>query len=473
MDTIAALATAMGKAGIAVIRVSGDDALAVCGKVIKNADITAFESRRAYYRSVRCPDGSVIDDAVITVFRAPNSYTGEDTVEISCHGSGYIVLEIMRNLVANGARQAEAGEFTKRAFLNGKLTLTGAEAVGRLIESENRYSAALALAQSRGGLSEIIVAIYDKVAALISEIYVYIDYPGEDLNAVSIDEMIIRLENVQNEIERLINSFNTGKIINGGIRCAILGKPNAGKSTLLNLLSGEDVAIVTDIPGTTRDIITSSVNLNGYSLKFSDTAGLRETEDYIEGIGIERALKRAEESDLIFAVYDAESEDSRGMKPDDIFDEVVTRLKNNGKKILGIINKTDKISNNAQNIYGNIKNFCDDILFVSAKEDTARGVEINGVRVSEAVGMSVAKLFHIDGDSLKNGAIIAEERQHLALCAAASMIEGALDSLNRGVTQDIVCLDLERTLASIAECDSRDVSGDIVDRIFHNFCVGK
>lgn len=461
MQTIAAIATARGTGGIAVIRISGECAFEIGAKLFynQNKNFNDIPANRAVFGSI-LKNGAVIDEGIFLKFYAPRSYTGEDTLEISCHGGVYIANLVLSAAVEAGARLAEPGEFTKRAYINGKISLTGAEAVGRLISAVSNISAKVASAQTKGGLSRKIERISDEIKKIISEVYVYIDYPGEDLQDTSPENMLASLGNILADLDNLRESYhNAGKIIADGISCAIIGKPNAGKSTLLNLLSREEVAIVHETPGTTRDIISSRVNLGRFTLNLFDTAGIRETDGEIENIGIAKAREKIEECDLIIGVIAADNIN----KDDEMIFEIIKKQKYNNKKTILLLNKCDICDINNISLHF-------DYALISAQENISTKTGVSALQVIEN---KLEEIYNLDLYNLDSGEILMEERQYFEICEAIANIKSAVGALKNGFTQDIAGLDLELAAQNLDRCDSKAVSEDIVARIFRNFCVGK
>ena len=458
-ETIAAISTPFGRGGIAVIRISGDRAIEVSERVFRpfdNKPLSEHGSRLAVYGEI-IHRGEVIDDGIATVFRAPASYTGEDTVEISCHGGIKLAETVLKAVLAAGAVYAEAGEYTKRAFMSGKLTLSQAESVINLIDAETEEQIKLASSHRRGALSQAADAIYNDIMGLVSSSYAYIDYPDEDLTDVEIGDYKIRLAKILAELERLEKSYDTGRAVSEGIKTVIVGKPNAGKSSLLNAMLGEERAIVTDIAGTTRDVIEESVRLERIVLRISDTAGIRETDDVIEKIGVDLAKDRISGAELIFAVFDATA-------PLDKEDrDLVSYIKETaeGKKVVAVINKTD--ASVSADTVAELESAFDYAVKISAR--TGEGVDSL---------YSLAESFYINGEiDYNSSAVIANARQHSAVMRAKEAVANALAALENGFTQDIAGMDLEQALSSISELDSRGVGEDVVKQIFGRFCVGK
>ena len=464
--TIAAIATPRGTGGIAVIRISGGAAFSVGEKIFRHKtkkyrSFFDIPASTAVFGDIT-DAGKTIDSGVAVKFAAPASYTGDDTVEISCHGGIYIANAVLGAAVNAGARLAEPGEFTKTAYLNGKISLTGAEAVGRLIAAVGEAGARVASAQSKGGLSKKIGAISDKIKDIISEVYVFIDYPGEDLSDMSPDDMLGKLLPIREELETLKASYGIGKIVADGLDCAIIGKPNAGKSTLLNMLSREEVAIVHDTPGTTRDIVWSKVVINGIVLNLYDTAGIRAPGGEIERAGIEKARAKIEECALIVGVFDA-GEDYG--EDDYSILEILHREQENGKKIIAILNKCDV----SPIVLGANKTPFPS-LTISAKNNTVLNSDISAY---DAFAERLEAIYALGGCDLDSGEILTEERQYFEICAACGNVDSAVAALSCGFTQDTAGLDLELAVKNLDMCDSKTVSEDIVDRIFKNFCIGK
>lgn len=457
-STIAAISTPPGKGGIAVIRVSGDKAVEISEKVFRclSKPLSEVESNRAVYGHIFYK-GEKIDDGIAVVFRAPKSFTGEDTVEISCHGSEIGASLVLGALFEQGACAAGAGEFTKRAFLSGKLSLSQAEAVGGLIDAETVAGARLSASQLSGALGEKISSIADRITDILTSVYAYIDYPDEDIADMSQEEMKIACKAILSEIEKLSSTYDTGRAISKGIPCAIIGSPNVGKSSFLNLLAGTDRAIVTDIAGTTRDVITESVNVGNIRLLLSDTAGIRDTEDTVEKIGVERSKKALSSAELVFVLFDA----SRDISHED--KEIISLLSEYKgiKKIVAVINKKDLVKNSE--VYKKaLSQYTENIIEFSAKEDYGR------CELEEAL----SRLYPGGDDEIRSGLIVTGTRQYASLIKAQTCLEAALTALEI-LTPDMCCSELENAVKSLLEIDGRSVNEKIVDGIFSRFCVGK
>lgn len=452
MKTIAAISTPLGKGGVAMIRITGDTALKVASELFapqSGKQIDDIKSNTAVYGSFFDKDG-VFDDGIIILYRAPKSYTGEDTVELCCHGGILVTKKLLEAAIIVGADYAEAGEFTKRAFINGKLTLSQAEAIGGIIDAKNEKHLSVSLLQSKGALSEKIMEMSDSLTLLAASVYAYIDYPDEDLRDVSADEMKNRLLSIKNELSHLIGTHRYGQAISEGINTVIVGKPNTGKSSVLNTLIGYDRAIVTDIAGTTRDIVTEQIRLGDLLLNLSDTAGIRESGDLIESIGINKSKKALFEAELVLAVFD-------GSKPlDDYDNEILNQIRLAGKEecTVCLLNKSDLGTINSKIPFGKQIVFS---AFVGIGKDKLEKV------ISELFG---------EGNITSLGEIIVGARQYATLSRTLEAVGRALLALE-GFTQDIAGIDVEEAIARLGELDGRSASEQVVNEIFSHFCVGK
>lgn len=457
-DVIAAISTPIGRGGISVIRLSGEGSAEVAAKVFRPRShkiLTECEPRRVVYGDISGIDGEPIDDGTAVRYAAPASYTGEDSVEISCHGGVLLTAMVLESLFSAGARQAEAGEFTKRAYLSGKLGLLGAEAVIDKIDAETRAQVKLSSAVSRGILSGELEKIYARMKELVSAVYVRLDFPDEDLGELTDVELAEGLSGLEKRLEKLISTYRTGLSVSRGIRCCIAGKPNVGKSSLLNALAGSDRAIVTDVAGTTRDIIEERAMIGDAELLISDTAGLRRTDDTVEKLGVERAYRRLCESELILAVFDGSEElDERDF-------EFIEKLREVGAVKLAVVNKCDlgrKFDDSE---------LTDRLDGAGCAHISAKSGEIGEIR------SFIAEKF-IDGSlDLSSDAIITNARQYASAKSAADHVKEALSAQKSGYPSDIVCGELELAMSELSGIDGRGVSEDIVDDIFHRFCVGK
>ena len=451
--TITAISTAQGEGGIGVIRISGDNAFEIADKVFKSINNKKIAEMKGYTASFGkiCHNGEEIDEAVALVFRAPHSYTGEDVVELSCHGGIYITKQVLRAVLDAGATPAQAGEFTKRAFLNGKIDLTEAEAVIDIISAKSKSAARAALFVKDGALRKKINKVKDDLLTLVAHLSAWADYPEEDIADVT-DDMIFDVCNDGVKVlENLLNTYDSGQAVKQGIDTVIAGRPNVGKSTLMNLLSGYEKSIVTDIPGTTRDIVEDTVLVGDVILRLSDTAGLRDTDDTVEKIGVDRAKQRLQQCGLLLAVFD----NSRELDEDDInLLEMATDVPS-----IAIINKTDL----EQNIDINyIQSKINKIIYISAvsgegKEEIVKAVE-------EIAG--TANLNPSEG-------ILSNERQRVAVSNALNSVREAKSALEMGMTFDAVTVSLEDAISELLELTGEKTSDEVIDRVFHNFCVGK
>ena len=457
-STIAAISTPAGKGGIAVIRVSGDRAIEICEKVFKpvSSSLLDVQGNKAVYGNIYYR-GEKIDDGIATVFRSPRSYTGEDVVEISCHGSEIGASLVLTALFENGAVPASPGEFTKRAFLSGKLTLSQAEAVGELIDAETVAGARLSASQLSGVLGEKISSFADSITTVLTSVYAYIDYPDEDIADMTDEEMKSTCTGILSDIKKLSSTYDTGRAISKGIPCAIIGAPNVGKSSFLNLLVGDDRAIVTDIAGTTRDVITESAVVGNIKLLLSDTAGIRETEDIVEKIGVERSKKELEKAELVFVLFDT----SRILSDEDR--EIISAISqvNKNKRIIAVLNKQD-IGGFSQMYKDEIMPYTENVIEFSTKEETGR----------EQLEKVLSALFPGGDDEIRSGLIVVGARQYASLKKSEACLEAALEALEI-LTPDMCCSELENAVKALLEIDGRSVNEKIVDGIFAHFCVGK
>ena len=453
-STVAAISTPFGRGGVAVIRISGPDAQKIAQKIFipKTAlPDGSFPARKALYGSILY-DGAPIDDGLLTFFYAPASYTGEDCAEISCHGGAYLTAKVLESALSAGAVPAEPGEFTKRAFLAGKISLTGAEAVIDLINAENEEQLALAGANSRGKLSRTLRGLCERLTALLAQLYVVIDYPDEDLSDLSSEEFLSRLTDIERDTRALYDSYKTGHAIVEGVKTAIVGKPNVGKSSLLNLLLGRDRAIVSPIAGTTRDTVEESALCGRALLRLTDTAGLRKTEDAVEKMGVERSLAALSEAELILALFDLSSPASE----DDL--QLIGRLKSASVPVIVLLNKSDLPPLFDLSL---VEGF--DALSFSALEKEP----------PKELFSKVEKLFFDDRLHTGDGGILTNARQASAVKKALLSLEDALSVLRAGGEPGIAALDVETALSALKETDGQSVGEDIVSEIFSRFCVGK
>ena len=452
-DTIAAVSTPRGKGGIAVIRISGDDTAAILAKVFfaKGQDPTKAP-RRACFGAIRTAAGDAVDEGLCTFFAAPASFTGEDVAELSCHG-GMLVTETVLGLVlAAGARMAEPGEFTRRALLNGKMRLSEAEALGALLEAGTAGQLALARGGMEGRLADAVRDAYARLSLILSDIYAKIDFPDEDLNSMSAAELRAAWTQLAGEIGRLADTWQSGRAVAEGIDTVICGPVNAGKSTLYNALVGREAAIVTEVAGTTRDILSETVSLGRVTLRLSDTAGLRDTADRVEKIGVDRALAAAEKAELVLAVFDGERE------PDAADKALAERLKALPGAVIAVVNKSDKPCRIPPTF---LQSF-DTVVHLAAK---------NG-EIGPLIE-AVEKRYFTKGIDLRHDAVVANARQYAALTRAGEALGRAMAALDAGLPLDAACVEAEAAMQALGEVDGRTVEEDIVADIFSHFCVGK
>ena len=457
-QVIAAVSTPPGKGGVAIIRMSGNGAFEIADKVFKPISKKAFslcEPRKQIYGHIYDGDEK-IDDVLATRFPAPHSYTGEDTVEIGCHGGILVTRTVLEALLRAGAVMATAGEFTRRAFINGRLSLTEAEAISDLLEARSREQIKLAGDTARARLASRISGIRASLVSLMSSIYARIDYPDEDLSDFSDDEVLTHLYNIKEDCRSLLSTYRTGRAVSEGVRTVICGKPNVGKSSLYNLLLGEDAAIVTDTEGTTRDVLEHTIPLGRVMLKIADTAGIRDEKnvDTVERIGIEKSRKMIEKSELLFAIFDLS-------RPFDNQDEAIIKAISNSKSPkIAILNKADLPVKFDENMLG--EGF-DYVIKICSRDENAIAL------LSDPVNA----LFTDEKIVIGEDAVVSSARQHAALTRCLDFVTAAEENLSLGFSQDAISTDVERALGAISELDGRAVSEEIVGDIFSKFCVGK
>lgn len=457
MSAIAAISTAPGIGGIGIVRMSGEDTFKVLNKIFKPKNPVNLDEVKGYtikYGYIVNND-EIIDEVLVSFFRAPNSYTTEDLCEISSHGGAYIVRKILETCLENGADLAEPGEFTKRAFLNGRMDLSQAEAVIDVINAVSDKEAKTSIKQLEGILSKQIKEIRDLLMSVMVNIEVSIDYPEYDVEEVTNKEAYSTLEEAYTKLEKLLNSFDNGKIIKNGIKVAIIGKPNAGKSSLLNSILKEERAIVTDIEGTTRDTIEEQVTVSGIPIHIIDTAGIRKADNEVEKIGIEKSRKMAEEADLIIAIFDV----SRPFDKED--KEILSLLK--GKKSIILLNKIDLETDNEtkQKIQEKIGDI--ELIEISAKESI--GIENIYDRIS--------KMFELNEISLEGDAIITNVRHKEIISKALQSTKNAMDAMKGYLPIDIIGVYIKEIMEELGKITGESVSGEIIKEIFSKFCLGK
>ena len=458
-DTIAAISTAVGEAGIGIVRLSGKDATSIANNIFKGINdktLADTENRKMAYGHIidNINGDQIVDEVLIVSMKAPHTYTREDVVEIYCHGGIIPVKKILELLLNNGARLAEAGEFTKRAFLNGRLDLSQAEAVIDIIKAKTDKSFQVSIDQLEGSLSRKVNGIRDIILSMIAHVEVSIDFPEDDIEEITYEELEEKGNRVFHGIKNLLATSDRGKILREGLNTTILGKPNVGKSSLLNAMLRENRAIVTDIPGTTRDIIEEYLNIDGIPLKIIDTAGIRDTEDIVEKIGVDRAMDTIESADLIIAVFDG----SRDLSEEDY--NIIKLIKD--KKSLVLLNKTD-----LPNKYT-----------VEHLEKLLEGIDIISASITNEVGIDeledrIKRMFYSGEIALDSDVIVTNIRHKNQLEKALKNMENALNDIKSLVPLDCIEVDLRDCWENLGEISGDTISEDILDKIFSEFCIGK
>ncbi len=451
--TIAAIATPNAPGGIGVIRISGENALAVADKIFRPVSgklLTESKGYRAHFGDVYY-NNEKIDEAVCLVFRAPASYTGEDVAEISCHGGLFVTKQVLRAALDAGASPAEAGEFTKRAFLNGKIDLAAAESVMSLIGASGKQAAAAALNTLDGNLSREIRGVADSIIAICASLAAWVDYPDEDIEDTSAADMLPVFESAHNSLKEIIRRYDCGRAVTDGIDAVIVGRPNVGKSTLMNLLSGFERSIVTDIAGTTRDVVEEKIVLGEIIMRVADTAGIRETENVVENIGVSLAKRRLERAELVLAVFD-------GSEPLTDDDADIIRFCES-KRAIALLNKSD--------------------LPLAADRKIIESAFAHSVELSASTGegrgeleKAVAEIFRTN-EFNPNAACLTSERQRQCCVNALASIEEAINAINCGVTLDAVNVCADCAIDALLQLTGEKATSAVVDEVFSRFCVGK
>lgn len=445
MRTIAAISTPQGSGGIAVIRISGDEAFCVTDRIFSfQGAKRLFEvsPNTVVFGRIIDENQKEIDQVLVSVFKAPHSFTGEDVVEISCHGGSLVAKQVLKTVLKAGASLAERGEFSKRAFLNGKMDLAQAEGIIDLISAKSEKGAYKAVFQMEGRLSKEILSVRESLLTLAAHLEAAADFPEEDIPELSYDVVCETLKDSHKTIKKLLSTADYGKILRDGLPVAVIGKPNVGKSSILNYLSGEDRAIVTDIAGTTRDVIEEYVELDGIPIKLMDTAGIHQTEDVVEKIGVERSKMAANDASLILAVFDMSN-------PIDEKDKEILELIKDRNSVI-VLNKSD----------------------LERKNDL-EGIEIsakNGTGMEELVQKIVE---YASKDTKENESVITNERHIECLLRCKESIERALNSAELNMPVDMLAIDITEAIGDLGEITGQTVSQEIVDKVFHNFCLGK
>lgn len=460
-DTICAVSTPYGTGAISIIRLSGKKAFSIAEKIWKQKNeqrhFKKLKNHHAYLGGIIIEDGTLLDEAIMILYKSPESYTTEDVVEFSCHGSVYIQNQLMQLLIRSGARAAQPGEFTLRAFLNGRIDLTQAEAIADLISSGSQSAHRLALQQMRGGFSNEIKELRDKLLNFSSMLELELDFSDEDVEFVNRNDLTNLLTDIQSHISNLLESYKLGNILKSGIPVTITGKPNVGKSTLLNILLNEDKAIVTDIPGTTRDAIEDTMVINGITFRFIDTAGLREAKDFIENMGIEKTYEKIDKASIIIYMFDISESP---------VDEIKKTIHNFNKKFIGknkklivTANKIDKLVELPKGLR-QLDDF--DPIYISAKR-------------RENINLIIDRLIYFASEEMnfEEGNIITSSRHYESLLKAHESVEHAQNGLMNQKPTDLITSDVRSSLHFLAEITGEITTEEILGNIFNKFCIGK
>ena len=462
-ETIVALATPSGAGAIAIIRLSGKDAIKIAAEVFQSVsgkDITKQKTHTIHLGHI-VDNGKVYDQVLLSIFKGPNSYTGENVIEISCHGSTFIQQQIIQLLLRKGAKMAQAGEFTLRAFLNGKLDLSQAEAVADLIASDNEASHQIAMQQMRGGFSNEIAKLREELLNFASLIELELDFAEEDVEFADRTQFHELLERIEFVLKRLIDSFAVGNVIKNGIPVAIVGEPNVGKSTLLNALLNEERAIVSDIAGTTRDTIEDELVINGIGFRFIDTAGIRETKDVVESIGIQKTFEKIEQAQVVILLLDAKEFQVSGFK----FQVEIEKIKNKfpQKPLIVILNKVDLLSSSE------VETIRQELVTLNFKLVT--------ISAKQKVGIDELKntlLSFVNTGALRNNeTIVTNTRHYDSLLKALEEIQKVKWGLDSGISSDLMAIDIRSALYFFGEITGEVTNDELLGNIFANFCIGK
>ena len=472
-ECICALATPAGGA-IGIIRLSGSDAITLTDKIFQSANGKSLEEAKPYtlhYGEIKDKDGNTIDDVLVSVFRAPHSYTGENSTEISCHGSRYILQQVLHRFTEVGCRQAEPGEYTRRAYLNGKMDLSQAEAVADLIASTNKATHKMALSQLKGHFSNELSLLREKLLKMTSLLELELDFSDhEELEFADRSELLALAEEINHKITTLAHSFETGNALKQGVAVAIVGKTNVGKSTLLNRLLHEEKAIVSDIHGTTRDVIEDTTLIDGITFRFIDTAGIRKTDDVVENIGIERTFQKMEEAKIVIWLLDEQPSASE-------IEEM--KLKNQGKKLLVVFNKMDKLENDKL-AFDKFTHSCGSDSSESEASEGEPSEAESPLFISARTGENVSSLEQAlvraadIPEITENDVIITSARHYEALLRAHNSLSRVLESMEMGMSGDIIAEDLKMVLEELGEITGGQISSqETLNNIFKHFCIGK
>lgn len=454
-ETIAAISTGGNSSGINIIRISGNDSKKIIDKIFKSK--SKLDHQKIIYGKIVNPSNNgIIDEVLVSYFKAPNSFTGEDICEINCHGGRKVTLEILNLVIQAGARLAEPGEFSKRAFLNGKMDLSKAEAIVDIINAKTSIQTKIATNQLEGSIYNLIEKIREKLVTLMAEIEVSIDYPEYDYEEISNQMLKERIESIVKEIDRLIKTYNDGKYIKEGVNLAIVGNTNVGKSSLLNTLLNEEKAIVTDIEGTTRDVIEETLVIGNLVLNISDTAGIRDTKDVVEKIGVTKSLKAIENAEIIIYLIDIQ----KGIYNKDI--ELLNKIKGLNKPYIIGLNKIDISREKYDNIKDELKGF-ENIIALSTK--TREGIE--------ELKNTLERIFNVSSFDNAENQIIVNERHKELLERTKQELTKALEITEKGESLDIAAINLKEATTLLGNITGKDASSDVVNKIFEKFCLGK
>ncbi len=455
-DTIVALATPPGVGAIGVIRLSGPEATTICNNIFTKKDLSQVKSHTAHFGRIRDEAGKVLDEVLVTVFVAPRSYTRENTVEISCHGSDFILQQVIELCIRQGARLARAGEFTLRAFLNGQMDLSQAEAVADLIASRSASEHSLAMQQMRGGFSDEIALLRQELLNFASLIELELDFSEEDVEFADRTELIKLVNKIQTIIQKLLDSFQLGNAIKQGVNTVIAGRPNAGKSTLLNALLNEERAIVSDIAGTTRDTIEEVLNIQGIPFRLIDTAGIREAQDQIEAIGVEKTMEKIKQSAILVYVFDVIRTPPEEVKSD------LKKLQKTDLKILAVANKMDL------NPYTKAEHYTGEFL------RTEQFVPVSAINQMN-VPFLKEKLYKlvVQGELNLESTVVSNSRHYEALQNANGSLQDVLRGFSDGISSDFIALDIRKALHHLGEITGQVTTEDLLGNIFGRFCIGK
>ena len=456
-DTITALVTAVGESSVGIIRISGPEATSIANKIYKGKnDFLTAESHTVHYGYVYdYKQDKKVDEAIFLLMRGPRSFTGEDVVEVQCHGGMVVLKQVLQLILLSGARLAEQGEFSKRAFLNGRLDLAQAESIMDIVQAKTERGVDLALSQLQGSLSGMVKELRADLLELVAFIQADIDYPDDDIERLTPEEFQSRVANLKEQIASVLENAQKGKMIRDGLRVVIAGKPNVGKSSLLNALLGHERAIVTDIPGTTRDVIEEYINLNGIPLKIVDTAGIRETDNVVEQIGVDKAQQFVKNADLVLYVVDA----VQGLTDEDR--EMLAEIKN--QHVIYLMNKSDVgITDAARTDFANAIGGAP-VLEISAREKLGL----------DQLEQSIMELFFSGTLEVQNDIMVTNVRHIQILEESAAHMEGFLTGLSLGMSVDFLVIDLQNAWEKLGKITGETVEEDLLDQIFSKFCLGK